>query len=265
MPRKEHHVLSSYLRKLTNLSGNSRSIFLPRINSEQFIDLHLLSQLNGEKSFSIIEALIAGKPKLLCPLIDTRMEASNEASKKIKRLQRLDQLIFEERGSKDLHIGWPFARGKFMDGTRVRAPLLYIPVEIKLNNNQWIIQQRQDADITFNKSFLLAYSFYNKIQVEDFLLEETFEESDADSTVFRTTLYQLLQKSSIDIHFNPDNYRDELDFFRNYTLPEFDELHGNGELKLFPEAVLGIFPQAGSYLVPDYVELIEEHKIGSLE
>lgn len=265
MPRKEHHVLSSYLRKLTNLSGNSRSIFLPRINSEQFIDLHLLSQLNGEKSFSIIEALIAGKPKLLCPLIDTRMEASNEASKKIKRLQRLDQLIFEERGSKDLHVGWPFARGKFMDGTRVRAPLLYIPVEIKLNNNQWIIQQRQDADITFNKSFLLAYSFYNKIQVEDFLLEETFEESDADSTVFRTTLYQLLQKSSIDIHFNPDNYRDELDFFRNYTLPEFDELHGNGELKLFPEAVLGIFPQAGSYLVPDYVELIEEHKIGSLE
>ncbi|MEP2671236.1 MAG: AAA domain-containing protein [Cyclobacteriaceae bacterium] len=265
MPRKEHHVLSSYLRKLTNLSGNSRSIYLPRANSEQFIDLHLLSQLNGEKSFSIIEALIAGKPKPLCPLIDTRMEASNEASKKIKRLQRLDQLIFEERGSKDLHIGWPFARGKFMDGTRVRAPLLYIPVEIKLENNQWVIRQREDADITFNKSFLLAYSFYNKIQVEDFLLEETFEETDADSTVFRTALYQLLQKSSIDIHFNPDNYRDELDFFSNFTQPEFDELHGNGELKLFPEAVLGIFPQAGSYLVPDYVELIEEHKIGSLE
>lgn len=265
MARKEHHVLNSYLRKLTNLSGNSRSIYLPRVNSEQFIDLHTLSQLNGEKSFSILEALIAGKPKPLCPLVDTRMEASNEASKKIKRIQRLDQLIFEERGSKDLHIGWPFARGKFMDGTKVRAPLLYIPVEIKLENNNWIIRQREDADITFNKSFLLAYSFYNKIQVEDFLLEETFEETDDDSTVFRTALYQLLQKSSIDIHFNPDNYRDELDFFKSFTQPEFEELHGNGELKLFPEAVLGIFPQAGSYLVPDYVELIEGNKIASLE
>ncbi len=265
MPRKEQHILNSYLRRLTNLSGNSRSIYLPRANSEQFIDLHQLSQLNGEKSFSIIEALIAGKSKILCPIIDTRMEASNEASKRIKRLQRLDHLLFEERGSKDLHIGWPFARGKFMDGTRVRAPLLYIPVEIKLEDNNWNIQQREDADITFNKSFLLAYSFYNKIQIEDFLLEETFEESDHDSTVFRTSLYQLLQKSSIDIHFNPDNYRDELDYFLNFTQPEFDELHKNGELKLFPEAVLGIFPQAGSYLVPDYIELIEEHKVGSME
>lgn len=265
MPRKEQHILNSYLRKLTNLSGNSRSIYLPRVNSDQFIDLHQLSHLNGEKSFTIIEALIAGKGKHICPLIDTRMEANNDMSRKIKRLQRLDQLIFEERGSKDLHIGWPFARGKFMDGTFARCPLLFIPVELKIEKNNWVVSQREDADITFNKSFLLAYSFYNKIQVEDFLLDETFEDTDKDTTVFRTALYQLLQKSSIDIHFNPDNYRDELDFFKNFTLPEFEEQHGNGELKLFPEAVLGIFPQAGSYLVPDYVELIENHKVESLE
>lgn len=111
MARKEHHILSAYLRKLTNLSSNNRSIYLPSIRSEQFLDLHSLSQLNGEKSFSIIESLIHGKSKVICPLVDTRMEVSNDASKKLKRLQRLDQLIFEERGSKDLHIGWPFARG----------------------------------------------------------------------------------------------------------------------------------------------------------
>nr|HPI79166.1 AAA domain-containing protein [Cyclobacteriaceae bacterium] len=116
-----------------------------------------------------------------------------------------------------------------------------------------------------NKSFLLAYSFYNQVRVEDFLLDETFEERDTDSTVFRTALYQLLQKSSVDIHFNPDNYRDELDFFKPFTQPEFDEAHANGSFKLFPEAVLGIFPQAGSYLVPDYVELIEGGHVGSLE
>ncbi len=265
MARKEHHILNAYLRKLTNLSGNNRSIYLPRLQSEQFLDLHVLSQLNGEKSFSIIEALINGKSKVICPLVDSRMEASNDASKKIKRIQRLDQLIFEERGSKDLHIGWPFARGKFMDGTSVRCPLLFIPIEIIVEKNKWVVGLRDNAGITFNKSFLLGYSFYNKIQVEDFLLEETFEETDRDSTVFRTALYQLLQKSSIDIHFNPDNYRDELDFFKNFTQPEFDTEHGNGELKLFPEAVLGIFPQAGSFIVPDYVELIENNQIGSLE
>ncbi|MEQ8423728.1 MAG: DUF4011 domain-containing protein, partial [Cyclobacteriaceae bacterium] len=197
--------------------------------------------------------------------MDSRMEVSNEASRKIKRLQRIDQLIFEERGSKDLHLGWPFARGKFMDGTFVRCPLLFIPVALNLERNEWTISVREGADITLNKSFLLAYSFYNKIQVEDFLLEETFEETDRDSTVFRTALYQLLQKSSIDVNFNPDNYRDELEFFQNFTQAEFDEQHRNGELKLFPEAVLGIFPQAGSYLVPDYVDIIENQKIGSLE
>lgn len=265
MARKEHHILNSYLKRLTNLSGTNRSIYLPRIGSEQFIDLHSLSQLNGEKSFSIIESLIAGKSKKICPLVDTRMEASNEVSKKLKRLQRLAKLIFEERGSKDLHLGWPFARGKFIDGTSVRAPLLFFPVEIVLENNQWIIVPREDADITFNKSLLLAYSFYNKIQIEEFLLDETFEEADKDSTVFRTNLYQLLQKSSIDMHFNPDNYRDELAFFENFTQDEFATQHKNGELKLYPEAVLGIFPQAGSYLVPDYVELIEQNKIGTLE
>lgn len=263
--RKEQHILSSYLRKLTNLSGNNRSIYLPRIKSEQFIDLHQLSQLNGENSFSIVEALIKNKSKILCPLVDSRMEASNDVSKKIKRLQRLDQLIYEERGSKDLHLGWPFARGKFMDGTSVRCPLLFIPVELKLEKNNWVIDVRENVGVTFNKSFLLAYSFYNKIQIEDFLLDETFEDTDRDSTVFKTSLYQLLQKSSIDIHFNPDNYRDELDFFKNFTPAEFDKDHGNGELKLFPEAVLGIFPQSGSFIVPDYVELIENKKIGNLE
>ncbi len=38
-----------------------------------------------------------------------------------------------------------------------------------------------------------------------------------------------------------------------------------GELKLYPEAVLGIFPQAGSYLVPDYLKLIESERVPDLE
>ena len=265
MPRKEKSILYSYLRRLTNLSSNNRSIYLPRAGSDQFIDLHTLSQLNGERSFSIVEALIARQSKTLCPLVDSRIEASNEASKKIKRLQRADQLIFEESGAKDLHLGWPFARGKFLDGTLLRCPLLFFPVVLTEEKKCWSIKLREDGDITFNKSFLLAYAYYNKVKIEDFLLEETFEEFSADSTVFRTALYQLLQKSALDIHFNPDNYKDELDFFKPYTKEELEKEHGEGMIKLFPEAVLGIFPQAGSYLVPDYMELMESGSINSLE
>ncbi len=267
MEQKEKikNLLTAYLRRLTNLSGNNRSLFLPRIRSEQFLDLHTLSQLNKEKSFSILEALIAQKKKIICPVLDSRMEVSNEASGKLKKLQRLDHFLFEERGSKDLHIGWPFVRGKFSDGTAVQCPLLFFPVELSMENNHWVIQCRQDGEVSFNKSFLLGYSFYNKIPPDEALMEEDFEEVDRDSTVFRTAIYQFLQKANIEIHFNSENYRDELSPFSEFNKEEFEDRHKNGELKLFPEAVLGIFPQAGSYLVPDYLDLIKNEKIDDLE
>lgn len=265
MSEQTHHILNTYLRRLTNISGNNRSIFLPRVQSEQYLDIHQISQLNGEKSFSIVETLIARKEKTLCPVMDARMESANDSSKKIKRLQRIDHLIFEERGSKDLHVGWPFVHGKFVDGTLVRCPLLYFPVEIENKNNQWSIRMRPEANVSFNKAFILAYAYFNQIEADDELMEESFDEVNPDSTVFRTQLYQLLQKSKLEIHFNPDTYRDELIDFKNYKKEEFEGLCKNGILKLFPECVLGIFPQAGSYLVPDYQTLLKQHDQLNLE
>lgn len=258
-------ILETYLRRLTNLSGNNRLLYLPRIASDQFLDVHELSQLNKEKSFSIIEALMAGRKKMLCATVDSRMEVSNEAGKKLKKLQRADQFLFEEHGSKDLHVGWPFVRGKFSDGTLVRCPLLFFPVELAVEGNDWVLRPRYEADITFNKSFLLGYSFYNKVAADEGLLEEDFEEFERDAGMFRISLYHLLQKASVDIHFNPDTYHDELISFVNYKKDAFAEEHHNGQLKLFPEAVLGIFPQAGSFLVPDYLELQKQGKFINLE
>ena len=34
-----------------------------------------------------------------------------------------------------------------------------------------------------------------------------------------------------------------------------------GSSNFFPHAVLGVFPQADSYLVPDYIQLIEQSKV----
>src|SRR5690606_8495026 len=135
------------MRRLTNLSGNSRSLLLLRLHSEQLMDLQQLSQLKGESAFSIINALIAGKEKKLCPLLDSRLEAANIASEKLKRLHRIDNFIFEERGSHDLHVGWPVARGKFADGTPVRAPLLYFPVTLFCDKTDWVFKIRKETGI----------------------------------------------------------------------------------------------------------------------
>ncbi|MBN8578603.1 MAG: DUF4011 domain-containing protein [Cytophagales bacterium] len=258
-------LLTTFLRRLTNLSGNNRSLFLARLTADQFIDVQELSQLNGEGAFTIIESLIKERPHTICPLLDTRMEAANEASKKLKKLQRIDSLIFEERGSRDLHVGWPIVQGKFKDGTLVRCPLLFFPVTLSVHKNQWHLEPREDAGIGFNKSFLLAYAHYNQVKPSEALLDETFEEVDRDSTAFRTAVYQLLQKNNLEIHFNPDNYRDELTPFVSLKREAFAEGLKNGELKLFPKAVLGIFPQAGSFLVPDYLHLLEQETVPDLE
>lgn len=257
-------ILQQFLRRLTNLGGNNRSLFLPRLHAEQLMDVQSLSFLKGEKSFSLINALIAGKSKALCQVLDSRMESNNKISQRIKRLQRLDSFLFEEKGSKDLHVGWPFVHGKFNDGTLVRCPLLFFPVVIKQLGADWVLQPREDAGITFNKTFLLAYSFYNQVKVEEDLLDYSFEDWESDSTVFRTQLYQLL-KEKIELNFNSDLFADEVPAYVEFTKSEFEEEHKIGELKLQPEAVLGIFPQAGSQLVPDYVEMIKRSPALELE
>ncbi|HEY0742633.1 MAG TPA: AAA domain-containing protein [Chryseosolibacter sp.] len=257
-------ILRTYLRRLTNLSGNNRSLLLLRLSQDQLMDLHETSHLNGLPSFEVIRGLINSRNVKLCQVLDSRLEANNEVSKKLKKLQRTDHFLFEERGSYDLHVGWPFVRGKFSDGTAVRCPLLYFPVTIVQENNSWFLHPRPQAGVTFNKSFLLAYSFYNKVKLEEDLLETNFEDFAVDSTVFRTQLYQLL-KEKVELNFNADNFRDELITFKQYKKDEFEKDHRNGELKLFPEAVLGIFPQAGSQLVPDYLNLIENSTVKDLE
>jgi superfamily I DNA and/or RNA helicase len=74
-----------------------------------------------------------------------------------------------------------------------------------------------------------------------------------------------LKDSPVEINFNQENFIDALHDYKEYTKTEFEAGHEEGMLKLFPEAVLGVFPQAGSYLVPDYLHLIEEDRYQDIE
>ncbi len=260
------HILQSYLRRLTNLTGKNRSLLLLRLISDQFIDIHDFDFLDKKPSFDTIKELIGKKAKTkLCQLADSRDERNNIVSRKLKRLFRIDKYIFEERGSKDLYVGWPFIRGRLSDGTLVRCPLIFFPVELVLQENTWYLTLREDVNITFNKSFILAYAYFNQIKIEEDFLEQVFDDFDRDSTVFRTNLYQLIKNSPVELNFNQENFLDELCAFKNYKKADLEKEYGNGELKMFPEAVLGIFPQAGSYLVPDYHQLIDTDQYEDIE
>ncbi|MEO9474298.1 MAG: AAA domain-containing protein [Cyclobacteriaceae bacterium] len=252
-------ILQSYLRRLTNLSSNNRSLLFLRLISDQSIDLHEFDHTLNDPSFNVIEQLIGQKSKIpLLNEIDTHDDKANKTSQKLKKIDRIEKFIYQERGARDLYVGWPFVRGKFGDNTLVRAPLIFFPVHLHLEDNKWYLKQREDVNITFNKTFLLAYAYYNKVSLADDLIERTLNDLDDDAMVFRTRLYEVLKSSNLEINFNQENFLDKLSPFKNFKKSELEESEKTGNLKLYPEAVLGIFPQAGSYLVPDYVKLLEE-------
>ncbi|MCV9388049.1 AAA domain-containing protein [Reichenbachiella ulvae] len=259
-------ILKSYLLRLTNLSGNNRSLLLMKLLREQFVDLHDFDFALNAPSFEVLEGVIARKSKIpLCSIQDSRDADSNRLSTRLKRLQRIDRMVFEERGAKDLYIGWPFVKGKFNDGTLVRCPLMFFPVTLESDEKQWSLKFRKDVNITLNKSFVLAYSFYNSLPLDEALLERVFDDFDRESQGFRTDLYELLKEHNLEINFNQDNFQDILRRFEDFKRQDLELHEKEGVLKLFPEAVLGIFPQAGSYLVPDYLTLQQQDRYKNLE
>ena len=258
-------VLKSYLKRLANLSGNNRSLLLRRLTSDQFLDLYDLNFIHDEGTFGIVEQLVAMRSTVLCDFLDSRHEDTNLVSRRLKRLQRIDKFLQEERGSKDLYVGWPFVKGKLSDGTPIRCPLLFFPITIDINKEKWVMTPRKHEGVTFNKAFFLAYAHYNGVSLDDDFLDRGFEDFDDEMTVFRTSLYQLLKESPVEINFNQENFQDSISAFKDYKKDEFEREHTDGELKMFPEAVLGIFPQSGSQLVPDYTKLIESAEFNDLE
>lgn len=259
-------ILQSYQRRLTNLSGNNRSLLLLRLMADQFIDLHDFDHLDLKPSFRIIEELLAQKPQIgLIPNTDSRDAHSNKLAGRLRKIQRTDRFIFHESGARDLFIGWPFVRGKFNDGTLVNAPLLFFPVTLSLDNNAWSLVPRGDVNISLNKSLILAYAHYNGVEVDEDLVEYSFDDFDGDPTVFRNALYSLLSESVLEIRFGQELFADKLEAFQTQTRQELEKDLEQGQLSLSPWAVLGIFPQADSYLVPDYDFLLEKDQWESMD
>jgi len=258
-------LLQSYQRRLSNISGNNRSLLLLRLIASQTIDIHDFNFLDGKSSFHIIDQIIGRSKKIkLSQVIDSRDVDVNKLTTRLKALQRKAQFILEETGAFDLYVGWPFVHGQFSDGTSVRAPLMFFPVRLTQEDNNWLLETREDVNVSLNKSMLLAYAHFNKVALDEELVERNFDDFDRDSRIFRTNLYELLRDSAVELNFNQDLFTDDLVPFKNYKKIDFEKKQNIGELKLFSEAVLGIFPQADSYLMPDYDFLLERTNFNSL-
>ena len=255
-------MLKAFRRRLTNLTTRNRSLLLLQLPQEQFIDLHELNFLEGQSSFQLLAGLIAQQPHIgLCEALDPRSDHNNEQARRLSRIARTVAFIRAERGSDDLFVGWPFVEGKWADGTPLRGPLLLWPVSLQLrsgkrpdtqqHSRQWQLSPRHEGPV-LNQALLQAYAHFNTTTLPDEVFERTFDDFPGEALPFRTALYEWLKTTPLALDFNSDLFEDALRTFPAFSKTDFLENHRNGELKLMPQAVLGIFPQAGSYLVRDY-------------
>lgn len=251
-------VLRAFRRRLTNLSSRNRSLLLTSLPAGQFLDLHEADFLLNKSSFSLIADLIGRKPSVsICEVLDPRLERTNEVSRKLRRIDRTARFIEEERGTEDLYVGWPFVKGKLLDDTVIHGPLLFFPVQIEQQGKYWKLIRRGEELAFLNPTLALAYGQFNQVKVPEEVVEKTLDDFDRDPLVFRTQLYEWLKTTPLEINFNQDLLTtDSLHVFNRQSTSDLAQLERTGELKLYPEAVLGIFPQAGSFLVPDYDTLL---------
>ncbi|GAA4443057.1 hypothetical protein GCM10023091_30840 [Ravibacter arvi] len=238
---------------------------MTRLVSEQFADLHEVDFLLNTPSFEVLHQVIQRRKRIaLCDAVDPRFERVNLLSKRLRNIARTVDFIEEERGSRSLFVGYPFVRGKFSTGQVVHAPLLFFPVSLELDKGQWCLKCDSEAGAHLNRSFALAYGQFNEVAIPDVVLEADFDEFPTNITIFRTELYKWLKESPFVINFNQDLFEDKLRHFDAVKAKDLEAIEKSGELKLYPEAVLGVFPQTGSYLEEDYNFLLEHDESFSL-
>ncbi len=258
------NILRKFYQRLANISTKNKSLVLPQVTKRLFIDLHSFHFVNKKPSFFILETILLSTKKIaLTTLLDPRDGRANTVSEQLKTILKTHQIILEERGTHDLHIGFPFVTGKFMDGTVVRAPLLLLPVQIEKENNQWFLSRKPDSSLRFNRDFILAYAYRNQIGPLDAILETNFDDFPTEILPFLTKLYEFLKDSVLELNFNRTLFEMQLQFFEHKSMEELKQTFDLGVLQLFPEAILGFFPHHSSFLAADYAHLLEQKETQS--
>jgi hypothetical protein len=245
-------IVKTYRKRLYDLTTGNRSLLFLRLSASQELDLNELHFLDQHFAFHYIQELLTDKKIIrLTPVQEPRVEKVQLVSSTLKKIYRKLGQIYEERGLYECYAGWLFAEGKWKDGTPFRAPLLFFPVQLEVEGNYWILK-REGRNIHVNKSLLLAFSHYHDLVIPDEVLEEDFEEFSSDPLEFRTQIYEWLKKTNLEFLFSKEYFQNEVPTLKTYKRQEYEELYTLGEMRIQTNAVLGIFPQAGSTIAADY-------------
>lgn len=246
------NAIQIFKRKLTNLSSANPYLWMRRLRAEIFLDLAKIEEATTFPAWNVINDVLSGKKSInLAPLAGPGDAAENKLSMDLSRLVKKQKLTIQERGTNDLHLAFPFVLGQWPDGSWVKTPLLLIPISIKAGQKHWQLLPNLDEAL-INPAFLLAYAFHFKQELEHELFEMLLDIEATDGLHFITQLYEILKKSRLEIHFNQTLFSSKIQRFAEISKVDMPAGFQPGNLKLQPEAVLGLFPLSDSILIPDF-------------
>ncbi|MCZ2357423.1 MAG: DUF4011 domain-containing protein [Bacteroidia bacterium] len=242
--------------RLTDISQRNRSLKLLRLSPLRDFDLESISLLNNQTCFGMIDKLIKNQSVVLIKQVDPQLHDIIAGDIRLNRIHRTLHTIYEESGTYDLKLGFPFVFGKLLDNTIVRSPLLFLPARLVKSSDtrsRWILERNNTEEIHLNPIFFRAYEKINQHLFPDDFWEIDFSESDHLQAVI-LQLYEIINQYNISIKIDSQLFTDKIQRFSDWT-QEYAATLPLGVLTAIPEVVLGIFPQADAAIVQDYTTL----------
>lgn len=249
-------VIHSYKLRLTNLSQGNRSLKLGTLSVRKDVDLTTTSFFNKLSAEEILTKLISGKSVDVLKTLNPSDPAAAQLDKRLTQVYREVSNLYEETGAYDLFLGYPFVEGRFADGGIARCPLVLFPIRLERDfehSPRWRISVPETEDVSFNKTFFLAYEKFMQVRLPKAFWETELEHFETIQDLLNH-VYGLFRELEIPLNFNSQ-------LFQFKVIP-FDDKHTAlleqmpiGQLKCQPYAVMGVFPQSDSALLQDYEAL----------
>ncbi|WP_027308519.1 AAA domain-containing protein [Caloramator sp. ALD01] len=187
-------------------------------------------------------------------IVETIIDYSNSLNYLNKEILSTEK----ETGRYEMYVGYPFVEGYLKDKTFVKAPLLLFPVKINKIGDEWFLENILEQNVMINKVFLLAFSKFNGVQLNEEVENEFEELSDLGFNDFKN-IVEYLDKIGVELKMPEDTNVQKFIETKSDTVINY----GIGELVVKPYLILGRFPVANS-IYDDYLRLEKTNKENEL-
>jgi hypothetical protein len=250
--RKAYKVLDHYKDRLTNISRRNPNLYMGKTTKRVSFDLGLLDMRDELVRF------LTNKKVSIFNLTFPNTGAGDVLDRHITNIYRETNKDEKESGSYDLYIAYPYVEGVFKrDNFAIRAPLLYYPVKLVRNKQDFVIKKDKDKDILYNRDLLLATS---KMEKNDFTENVPFVQDVSQKTINEVVIpfYEKnginIEKAKVKFNFEP---------FKPIRKDEFTK-HRKATFHVVEYITIGRYKLYSSMIQKDMNNILDSNKYNDL-